>query len=49
MENAVNKTNAWRLVRVLVGELDVDFPEAAEEGRCEVLRQCVADSNKLTA
>jgi hypothetical protein len=35
VEDAIDKADAWRLVRVLVGELDVDFPETAEEGCCE--------------
>jgi hypothetical protein len=35
MEDAIDKADAWRLVWVLVGKLDVDFPETAEEGCCE--------------
>jgi hypothetical protein len=37
VEDAVDKADAGRLVRVLVGELDVDFPEPAEEGCCRVV------------
>jgi hypothetical protein len=42
MEDAIDKADAWRLVRVLVGELDVDFPETAEKGCCKsvVLAGC---------
>jgi hypothetical protein len=36
MEDAIDKTDAGRLVRVLVGEFDMDFPETAEKGCCEV-------------
>lgn len=32
MEDAVDETNARRLVGIIVGELDVDFPVAAFEG-----------------
>jgi hypothetical protein len=37
MEDAVDEADAGRLVWVLVGELDVDFPEAAEERCCWVV------------
>ena len=33
VEYAVHETYAWALVGILVGELDVDFPEATGEGR----------------
>jgi len=34
VEDAVHETDARRLVWVLVGQLNVDFPDAAFEGRC---------------
>lgn len=36
VEDAVHKANAGALVRVLIGQLDVDLPESALEGRCMV-------------
>jgi len=40
MEDAVNKSDAGTLVGVLVGELDVDLPEATFEWRCMTLAHC---------
>ena len=40
MEDAVNKSDAGTLVGVLVGELDVDLPEATFEWRCVTLANC---------
>lgn len=40
MEDAVNKSDAGTLVGVLVGELDVDLPEATFEWRCVTLAHC---------
>jgi hypothetical protein len=40
MEDAVNKSDAGTLVGVLVGELDVDLPEATFERRCVMLAHC---------
>lgn len=40
MEDAVHEADARRLVRVLVGELDMDFPDAIlERGLTEHLRK----------
>jgi hypothetical protein len=36
VEDAVNEANAGALVRVLIGQLDVDLPESALEGCCMV-------------
>lgn len=33
VEDAVHKADRWALVRILVGKLDMDLPEAALEGR----------------
>jgi hypothetical protein len=35
MEDAIDKADAGRLVRVLVGEFDMDFPETTEKGCCK--------------
>ena len=40
MEDAVNKSDAGTLVGVLVGELDVDLPEATFERRYVTLADC---------
>lgn len=34
MEDAVDKADAWALVRVLVWEFDMDLPVTASEGGC---------------
>lgn len=34
VEDAVDKANAWALVRILVREFDVNFPMTASEGSC---------------
>lgn len=36
VEDPVRETDAGRLIGVLFGELDVDFPDAAFEGSCFV-------------
>lgn len=36
VENAVHESDAGALVRILVGQLDVDLPESALEGCCMV-------------
>lgn len=38
VEDAVYETDAWAFVGVLIGEFDVDFPEATGEGRWRVVR-----------
>lgn len=35
VKNAINKSDARRFVWVLIGEFDVDLPDAALEGCCE--------------
>ena len=35
MEDLVHEADAWGLVRIAVGKLDVDLPDAACEGSCD--------------
>lgn len=34
MEDLVHEANTWRLVRILIGEFDMDLPDAPLEWRC---------------
>lgn len=39
VEDAIDKSNTGALIRILIGELDVNFPMAASERRCARLVQ----------
>lgn len=45
MEDAIHEADAGALVGVLVGELDVNLPEAALEGCCDGAQYVVSCCN----